>query len=371
MTSCQQISTSPPGEDVPEHATLEKCLAASASSTVAVIGLAKNVGKTTAVNELLATSSHRLGLTSLGLDGEAIDHVSGLPKPRIAPPRGALIATTEGSLQRSGYELGSIERLPFRTALGAVVVGTASGVGCVEVSGPTTLEELRLTVARLHERGAERVLVDGALNRLGSASPRVSEGVILATGAVVGDTVADVVRATVAAVEALTLPQISATGSRALTTVGESGERLMAFDTEWRRVSFRARSGLSSRSEFARETADRRPARIYFEGALTDEVLESLVRVLPAKQELDLIVRDPTVIVAPASRVHQFLQRGLRLEVQTALNLLAVTVSPFRPVNRPDGAELFDSLAAALGERTALYDVVGGRASPAKPQRHL
>jgi len=173
--------------DTTAPATLFDVVAASGAATIAVIGLVKNAGKTTVVNALMDNVPLRFGLTSLGLDGERTDHLTGLDKPRIVPPRGTLIATTVGSLDRSHYTMEQLERLPFHTSLGNVVIGRAVGDRAVEISGPTTLAEVAATAARLHAHGARLVLVDGAINRLGSASPRVSDAVIMATGGLVAD----------------------------------------------------------------------------------------------------------------------------------------------------------------------------------------
>ena len=81
----------------------------STARRIAIIGLVKNAGKTTVVNALMTHVPHRFGLTSLGLDGERIDHLTGLAKPRIVPPTGTLVATTTGSLARSRYQMELIE----------------------------------------------------------------------------------------------------------------------------------------------------------------------------------------------------------------------------------------------------------------------
>jgi hypothetical protein len=107
----------------------------SGSRSLAVVGLVKNAGKTTVVNALMANCPHLFGLTSLGLDGERTDHLTGLAKPSIAPPAGTLVATTRGSLERSRYAMEALEELPFHTPLGHVVIGRAAGGGAVEVSG--------------------------------------------------------------------------------------------------------------------------------------------------------------------------------------------------------------------------------------------
>src|SRR6266571_8493255 len=95
-------------------------------SRLALIGLAKNVGKTTATNHLLETligenlyRAEELALTSLGLDGEATDALTGLPKPRYVPQAGLLVATAANLLLQAESEGAQVERLlqlPGRTA---------------------------------------------------------------------------------------------------------------------------------------------------------------------------------------------------------------------------------------------------------------
>jgi hypothetical protein len=208
---------------------LYEIITGSGSRSLAVVGLVKNAGKTTVVNALMANCPHRFGLTSLGLDGERTDHLTGLAKPSIAPPAGTLVATTRGSLERSRYAMEALEELPFHTPLGRVVIGRANGEGAVEVSGPTTLAELRVTVERLQALGAEQVLVDGAINRLGSASPRVSDGVVVATGGMVGDTLDDVLEATVGALDLLTLPGVGPETRKLVAEHAAAGTRAVAF----------------------------------------------------------------------------------------------------------------------------------------------
>ena len=65
----------------PDAATVDALydiIAGSGSRSLAVIGLVKNAGKTTVVNALMANCPHLFGLTSLGLDGERIDHLTGM-----------------------------------------------------------------------------------------------------------------------------------------------------------------------------------------------------------------------------------------------------------------------------------------------------
>ena len=344
----------------------------SPARALAVIGLVKNAGKTTVVNALMSGCACAFGLTSLGLDGEPIDHVSGLAKPRIAPPAGTLVATTLGSLERSGYRMDILEELPFRTPLGPVVIGRAGGQGRVEVSGPTTLAELRATVDRLHAHGAERVLVDGAIDRLGSASPRVSDGLLLATGGMVGDTLEDVVENTVAALDHLTLPEVSRQTQELLAPCLRDDARLVSFDAGGRATPLTPATAVGAGATVAREAARLATATLFVGGALTEGFLEELLRVSPPRTRLRIVVRDATVLVAPAGSVQRCRRGGIRLEVLTPLSLLAVTTNPFRTPQSYPGTTFFRAIVDAIGDRVPVFDVVSGLSSmpdgPRRPQ---
>src|SRR5438552_5742072 len=101
-------------------------------SRLSLIGLSKNAGKTTTTNNLLETllseklyCPEELALTSLGLDGETTDALTGLPKPRYVPQAGLIVATTLDLLRQAeqeGAQLEYLMQLPGRTALGSVML---------------------------------------------------------------------------------------------------------------------------------------------------------------------------------------------------------------------------------------------------------
>ena len=338
-------------------------IAGSGSRSLAVIGLVKNAGKTTVVNALMANCPHLFGLTSLGLDGERIDHLTGLAKPRIAPPAGTLVATTQGSLERSRYAMEVLEELPFLTPLGRVIIGRAGAEGHVEVSGPTTLEELRVTIARLQAHGAEQVLVDGAINRIGSASPRVSDGVVVATGGMVGATLGDVIEATAATLDMLLLRAVSQETRAQLAPYLAQDARAVSFDACGAVATLELSTVIGEGATVAREVERLGTRTLFLGGALTQEFVDDFTRVLPPRRELRVVVRDATVLVLPATSVRRFLKRGIALEVLTPLRVLAVTANPFRVPQPYQPRVFFDAVAGAVGDRVPVFDVVNGQAS--------
>ncbi|HJW75563.1 MAG TPA: hypothetical protein VJ787_07810, partial [Thermoleophilia bacterium] len=313
---------------------------ASGLHALAVVGLVKNAGKTTVVNALMANCARRFGLTSLGLDGERTDHLTGLEKPRIAPPPGTLVATTEGSLARSHYAMRVLEALPYVTSLGRVVIGEASGEGAVEVSGPVTLAEVRGTVERLRALGAEQVLVDGAINRIGSASPRVSDGVVLATGGLVADSLEEAVETTAAALDMLTLPEAHARVRRLVDPEALNSVRALSVDTSGGRTVLELETVVGEGVKVAHDVMRLGTETLFVGGALTQEFLDDLTRVLPPRRTLRVVVRDATVLILPPTAIARCRRRGIDLRVLTPLRVLAVTANPFR-LPKPYNAELF------------------------------
>ncbi len=369
MSTGDRFGRSNPGLDVATVAALCDIVEGTGSRILAVIGLVKNAGKTTVVNALLANCQSLFGLTSLGLDGERIDHLTGLAKPRISPPKGTLIATTQGSLQRSRYDLEILEELPYQTPLGRVLIGRAGGHGHVEVSGPTTLAELRGTIARLQALGAARVLVDGAINRMGSASPSVSDGLIMATGGMVGDTLDDVLETTARTLDMLMVPEVSAK-TRALVAPFESrGARVVAFAADGTATPLELGSAIGEGVMVAREVERLQAHTLLLGGALTREFADDLVRVLPPRHRLRIVVRDATVLVLPATAAARVTRRGISLEVLASLHVLAVTVNPFRLPQPYRPRLFFNAVVDAVGHRVPVFDVVSGRASLAGEAR--
>ena len=344
-------------------ATLFDVVAASGAATIAVIGLVKNAGKTTVVNALMDNVPLRFGLTSLGLDGERTDHLTGLDKPRIVPPRGTLIATTVGSLDRSHYTMECLERLPFHTSLGSVVIGRAAGDRAVEISGPTTLAEVSATAARLHAHGAALVLVDGAINRLGSASPRVSDAVIMATGGLVADSLDETVETTLATLEMLTLPEVEPATRRLVAPEALCRGQAIAVDERGRLSTLDLETIVGEGVRVAREVERRATTVLFVGGAVTQEFADDFARTLPPRRNVTLVVRDATVLILTPTTVSRLRRRGIGLRVLTPLRVLAVTANPYRFPQPYSPRVFFGAVADAVGDRAPVFDVVHGLAA--------
>ncbi len=152
--------------------------------TIGFAGTAKNTGKTTAalqLMELAYASGYRMALTSIGYDGEAIDNVTGLPKPRYQVQSDTLIATAEGCLTSGSAGCSILNRSGIQTGLGEVVIAQVKRPGTVVLAGPNKRRELEPVLALLAEMDVALTIADGALNRL---TPLLcADGLALCSGA--------------------------------------------------------------------------------------------------------------------------------------------------------------------------------------------
>ncbi|HXR28262.1 MAG TPA: hypothetical protein VN772_01705, partial [Solirubrobacteraceae bacterium] len=100
---------------------------------LALVGLAKNTGKTVALTALLSelqADALPIGVTSVGRDGEEHDVIDfRIEKPRVHLPGGSIVATTDELLRASALPHDLLEQTDVRTPLGRVQIARLSGAG--------------------------------------------------------------------------------------------------------------------------------------------------------------------------------------------------------------------------------------------------
>lgn len=154
--------------------------------TLGIAGTAKNTGKTTTMAAVMSEIRRtmpdlRVAITSIGYDGEYLDNVTGLPKPRVMMQEGDLAAVSKLCLKYSRAKLEVIEDSGIMSAMGPILIGRITRPGKLVIAGPNKRVEVRQMLSRLKDLGADLTIVDGALGRI---VPMCEvESLILATGA--------------------------------------------------------------------------------------------------------------------------------------------------------------------------------------------
>jgi len=134
---------------------------------LALVGLAKNTGKTETLAAILRELAERdtpVGVTSIGRDGEAHDVIDArIEKPRIVLQAGSLVASTDALVRASDLAHERLAQTGVRTPLGEVVIVRLAERGAVEVAGPSAAEDLGRVSEEMLSYGAEQVLITAAV----------------------------------------------------------------------------------------------------------------------------------------------------------------------------------------------------------------
>jgi hypothetical protein len=149
-----------------------------------IVGTAKNTGKTTAMSYLLWHSRGTgvsPGVTGIGYDGEEIDNVTRLPKPRLHFENDTIVTTSEGCLGTCTASYKVLKRTGIRTALGEVLILRITDPGLIVIAGPNKRSSLLSVIEDMFELGVGNILVDGSLNRL--APMAIADNIVFTTGA--------------------------------------------------------------------------------------------------------------------------------------------------------------------------------------------
>jgi hypothetical protein len=345
---------------------VDAALAAIDVKRLALIGTAKNVGKTVALNAIVAGLGERgvaFGVTSVGRDGEARDVIdSSIVKPRIALPAGALVATAVPLLARAAAGVEVVADTPFRTPLGRVAIGRMVEDGEVEIAGPGSASAVRKVTDMMFSLGATRVLIDGSLDRRAAANPSVSDGVILATGAVLDLDRGEVVRRTGTAAALLRLRRVGDDALRALAE-GATGH-LAVIDGDGVPLprEFVLRGDAEPDPKWDRLLSD--ASALVIRGALTEPFLDRVAHTrgggAAVAEPLTIVADDAAKVFLDAPTATRMATRGITIEVLTPIDLLAVTVNPVAPgSHRFPTSQLCEDIALAIPD-VPVVDVVAG-----------
>ncbi|MGB3366531.1 MAG: hypothetical protein WBA54_03505 [Acidaminobacteraceae bacterium] len=300
--------------------------------TVSIVGMAKNVGKTVTLNEIIDQAcelSIVLGITSIGRDGESRDLVSDTEKPRIFITKGTIIATAEKLLNRGDLKYEVLEILDQNTILGKIVLIRATRCGYVDVSGPFTNSGIKNACEKMLWWGANLVVVDGALDRKTSASPSVTEGTILSTGAALSRDLNKVIKDTSFKMQVLNLPAFSNDRYRNIAKEMMDNGKLCIIEEDLNTIILDAKTALNSGKKLSRLLSDNSKV-IVIPGSLTG----SLVNDIGSHRSLrgiQLVVKDSTKIFLSEAEWLGVMSKKAEIMVMDKINLIAVTVNPLSP----------------------------------------
>lgn len=302
--------------------------------SLSIVGLEKNTGKTECLNYVLGrlpVEGRRICVTSIGLDGERTDQVTATPKPEIDLRKGYYFATSEKHYKSRRLVSELLDISDETTSLGRIITARVLSQGKVLLSGPASTSSLKRWMGDVERLGIDLTIVDGALSRMSTASPAVSEAMILSTGAAYSANLPTLLQKTAFVVEMIGLPVYDGPAE---------GDNIITI------------SSLAAGKPEIKENG----TVLKISGALTDRFLSQVSQDKRIKG-LTVTVKDFTRIFTTVQTYNSFLKAGGRLMTERSSKLIAVCVNPVAP----NGYVLdSDKLCSELSKRIGLpvYDII-------------
>ncbi len=299
--------------------------------TLSIVGMAKNAGKTTALNYLIEEAIDEgivLGVTSTGRDGESQDLVTGTEKPRVYLEEDMLVAvpTLLYDLADAGLEV--IKKTKYSTAIGELLICRVKDAGYVQVAGPVINAEQKLLCQDMMQLGCSLILIDGAIDRKSIASPETSDAIILSTGAVLSRKMNKVVEETAHVVNLYRTPELEEGIIRDVITQNNFDDKIMLVNEDGKIRKLNLITGLGAAKEI-NGAIDEDTRYIYIPGAFTNSVISDIS--LKNLKQVQFVLRDPTKIFVNAMDWGLFRKKGFRVSVLKNIEIAAITVNPWAP----------------------------------------
>ena len=298
-----------------------------------VIGTAKNTGKTTTLIALIQEAQKRhipLAVTGIGYDGEAIDNLTLLPKPRLDVFPGILLATAEECVNQATARFKILEKTEEETSLGKVQIVETISPGRVLLVGPNKTDALDRVLARLEKR-VSLVLIDGALGRMVPIC--VADTVIFATGASRSTNIAHLAQE-MRAIQGI----FSLEGFPKTEPVSEMPDQISLYYLRDQKQPLHFSSLLGKDEAQAILSLWHKDLRqISIPGAVASAPLQWIIDQSPGLKNLAFHFRSPAMLLAGGKplivfeKLQKLARKGVKIVYQSPLPILAVTISPFYP----------------------------------------
>lgn len=328
--------------------------------SVSIIGMNKNVGKTTTLNYILkeARGKVSLGLTSIGRDGEEIDVVTSTEKPKIYIEKNAMVATAKACLLNSDFTREIVETTDINTPMGEIVIARALSDGYVDLGGPSVNNYMSQIRDKLLKYNCDLVIIDGALNRKTFASPAITEATVLSTGAALNRSMNEVVKETIHSIELLSLPKVEDLCinkvSREILSCGNIG--VIYKDNTYKVLD--AVTALNS-SRIVVEALDDNVSCLVIKGVISDTLIKEIMASTVLYRDITIVAEDGTKLFINGDTYYKFTKQGGEIQVLNKINIVCVTTNPKAPYGYEFSPKEFVDRLRDLTD-IPVFDVLGG-----------
>lgn len=290
---------------------------------ISVVGNTKNAGKTTVINQLLkAIDVSCIGITSIGLDGEEIDQVTFMDKPRIFVRPGYIVATAEETLSafEAAYEV--IFHTDIPTAIGNVIIVSIKSSGNALIAGPSVVSDMAKVIDLMDAYDLMHVFIDGAFFRQSFA--RVAQATILVIGANQNQSMEQVVKDATLIKRKLTLkkPPFEVDTHQFQGHISFFNSAL-----DFEKMEY---TSLIGHTEKIFNETNKEYRFLYLPKAITNEFVNQLVK-HRRDYQWDILIESPINIQLSSANLSHLFRLKNRLYVINEINLVAICYNPVSP----------------------------------------
>lgn len=329
---------------------------------ISIVGMSKNSGKTVALNYLIGEAYDqgiKIGITSIGRDGESIDIVTDTDKPPIFVEEGTLIATSTKMIQLGDANIEILRVTEYRTPLGEIIIGRVRDSGYVQIAGPQLLSEIKSVTDMMLHFGAEVVIIDGALDRLSQAAPDISEAAILSVGAVLSRDINKVIEQAIHVRNTLGLKRVDDEKIRDISRDLMYDNKIAVIDEEGGVDIIPLKTALGSGHIIAEHLRDN-SKYLVISGSLSKNTLQDITRTTRRYKDIEIIIKDGTRVFIEPKDWLMFIRLGIKIRVLDSINLVGITLNPYAPTGYYFEPEEFLSKMRSYIKDIPVVDLVLG-----------
>jgi hypothetical protein len=325
--------------------------------TISIIGLAKNAGKTVALNYLIEESNSNnviVGITSTGRDGENVDLVTNTQKPSVFVKEGMYVATAKKALMLSDAKVEILETTGIQTPMGEVIIVKVRQDGNIQIAGPVSTVDMKYVCEKLIFFGADVVLVDGAIDRRAVSSPVITDACIIATGAVISRDMKIVMERTAHAIECYTFEEVDSNLKKLIL----KNNKTCIIQNSGSVIIPNIETSITGGKKIV-EQIDENTTQVFIRGAVTSKMLKDLCQSEFIKN-IKIVIEDGTKIFIEVNVWNDLKRKGLKLQSLNSIDVIAVTLNPVSPAGYFFDSAEFKSKISHYLSNIKIIDVVSG-----------
>lgn len=312
------------------------------SHSIALVGLSKNAGKTTTLNNILKKADYKgFMLTSIGYDGEDTDLVFNSLKPQIFIKSNTIIATAKSCLIKSKVTFEILETTGYNTPLGEIVIARSMCDGYILLAGCSSNKQMQHVIDMMKQfRKDECILVDGALDRLSFSNPKICQETILCTGMNVDINIDKVVEKTTYQYELFKLKELEDDIKSKLFIDGDQNN-LQVNDKDNNKI-YNYQTSLEIKDNLYK-IINEDLEYIYFNNIVSDNIALELLKYKHIFNKKIVINNSNSLFISKQNYL-LLLKSGFEIRVINKINVCFISINPYNTKTQQTNYELENKL---------------------------